>query len=151
MKLIVHSKNQVRLGNHVKRGTQRGFSLIEMTFAVAILAIVGGALVSMGLTTVKMTTSAKLKTQATALAHERIEQLKACRDRDNLLPGDAGWSCPGLGLGPPLSDIFDRIETISVAGDEATATVTVSWHGGTKEVRLQTILSDWKAREATGQ
>lgn len=151
MKLPVHSENQVKRGNHVKRGNQRGLSLIEMAFAVAILAIVGGALVSMGLTTVKMTTSAKLKTQATALAQERIEQLKACRDRVNSLEGV--YSCSGSST----PSLFSPNTSLDPSGyspglAEVTATVVVSWQerGGTKTVTLQTILSDWKAREATG-
>lgn len=140
--------SQAKLGSRGRLGNQQGMTVIEVAVAMAILAIVGGALVSIALTTVAMTTTAKLKTRATALAVERIEELKACKEQRGALP-----TLPDCGITTPetVEGIFTRGTTINSGTDESAVIVIVSWQerGRTRNVTLETKLSIWKVREAT--
>lgn len=131
-------------------GKNQGMSLVEMVIALSILAVAGMALVNIGLTTVAVSTSAKLKTRATALATERVEQLRACRDEKNQLP-----TLVGCGLSSPETiEVFTRktsfLPSFFGGPDVVDIEVTVLWHerGLSKEVTLKTKLSQWKIREA---
>ena len=55
---------------------QRGFTLIEILVAVAILAAIGGAFIAAMTTAQKGVGTLDEKTQAKALAHSQLEQIK---------------------------------------------------------------------------
>lgn len=129
----------------------KGIGLVETTIAVAILAVAGGALITMGLTTASLTTSSKLKTRATALASLRIEQLRACRDETNLLPTvPTAANCPDVAPSP-IEGIFTRTTEINDSNPGVLVKVEVSWQerGREKKVVLETKLSQWRVKEAT--
>lgn len=126
---------------------QEGMTIIEAAISTAVLAVAGGALVVMGLMTVAMTTSVRNRSKATAYATERIEQMRACRDRLNIVPvslGDCGLASP------ETSSIFTR--TTAITGvDPMDVDVEVRWteKGATKTVTVKTRLAKVKVNEAT--
>jgi prepilin-type N-terminal cleavage/methylation domain-containing protein len=64
----------------------RGFSLIEALIAMAIFSIGILAVGSMQLSTTKNNTTGNITTQATMLARQKIEELKAVQDLVDIVP-----------------------------------------------------------------
>lgn len=54
-----------------------GFSLIETMVSMALLALIGAAIISLVLTVLALNNSAKLRNQAIGLAGEGVEQLRS--------------------------------------------------------------------------
>ena len=108
----------------------RGFSLIEVMIAMAIFSIGILAVGSMQLSTSKSNETGNLTTEATMLARQKIEELKAVQNLDEI---DSG----GANVGRYLLE-WDRGPR-----DRMTRPiwVTVSWtgRGGPRTVRLDTI------------
>lgn len=127
--------------------TQDGMTIIEVAISTAVLAVAGGALVVMGLMIVAMTTSVRNKARATAYATERVEQVRACRDKFNKLPTILG-DC-GLNASDTLG-FFNRATALSGV-DPVDVSVVVTWteKGTTKTVTVKTKLAKPKINEAT--
>ena len=74
----------------------RGFSLIEVMIALAIFSIGIMAVGSMQLWSTKNNTTGNITTQATMLARQKIEELKAVQDVDDLDPEDGNSDTVGV-------------------------------------------------------
>lgn len=152
------------------RTKELGQTIVEVAVALAILAIVGGALVAIGLASVRTATEAKLKAEATDLAVEAVEVARHMRDLgsttsvESLLNiADAGGyaqvSSSSLELEAcdacteTIDEVFSRTILVSNASnpldnrDRVLVVVTVTWGQAdiNQTVELRTYLSKWFA------
>ena len=122
---------------HIERDYQKGFSLIELLIAMAILAIAMLAAASMQFNSVRNNTSGNIVTQANMLGKAKMEELKSTRDLGDLFPGsESGLNAEGAPGG-----IYDLSWTVDNLGDTARRiTVTVQWNRGsqTREISITT-------------
>ncbi|UCD79683.1 MAG: prepilin-type N-terminal cleavage/methylation domain-containing protein [Desulfobacterales bacterium] len=112
---------------------QKGFSLIEMLIALAILALAMLAAASMQFNSIRNNTSGNIVTQANMLAKSKMEELKNTADLTTLTNGaDNGIDAAGQPGG-----IYDRTWTIENMGTTARRiTVTVQWNKGSQTRRI---------------
>jgi|SRR3989338_1164753 len=141
-----------------------GQSLIEVVISIAIAAILAISLITTTLITQKTSQSAKNNTEATKLAQEWVEQLRVFRDRhdfadldtnacrlDTSKPKPDEWAlggqvCPvDVVLGTVT---FHRLLIIEdLDPNKKLVTILVTWEesGGQKEVKHETIFSNWES------
>jgi prepilin-type N-terminal cleavage/methylation domain-containing protein len=117
----------------VFRDNQKGFSLVELLIALAILALAMLAAASMQFGSIRNNASGNMVTQANMLAKSKMEELKNTADLTALTSGgDTGIDAAGQAGG-----IYNRSWTIESLGTTARRiTVTVQW---TKGSRTHTI------------
>lgn len=117
---------------------QKGFSLVEMLIALAILALSMLAAASMQFNSIRNNTSGDIVTQANMLAKAKMEELKNTTDLESLTNGaDNGINAEGQPGG-----IYDRTWTVENLGSTARRiTVTVRWKSG-KQTRSISISSN---------
>lgn len=101
----------------------RGFSLIEVMIALAIFSIGILAVGSMQIWNTKNNTTGNVTTQATMLARQKIEELKAVQDVDDLDSEDGNTDTVG---------IYNRLWNVAGAGSSRQITVTVTWTRGSQ-------------------
>jgi len=157
-----------------KRLNCNGQSLIEVVISIALAAILAISLISTTLITQKTSQSAKNNTEATKLAQEGVETIRVLRDRqgyDVLLNGDCytlEYSVPGnidslqfytaRCVTEPKGELIQpnnessfyrtyKIEDAPSSTDVKLVTVTIKWDesGGQKEVKHETIFSNWES------
>jgi type IV pilus assembly protein PilV len=117
---------------------QKGFSLIELLIALAILALSMLAAASMQFGSIRNNTSGNMVTQANMLAKFKMEELKNTPDLSTLAPWgeEPGINAEGQAGGP-----YKRSWEVENLGDTARRiTVTVEWTKGTRThiVRIST-------------
>lgn len=127
--------------------TQGGFTLIEVLIGISIFAIGMLAVARLQMHTVRNTTIGNVTSQATMLAHQKMEELKTVALAD--LAGEAGVENNideegNTGTG----GIFNRTTTITPPLDADLAlharevTVQVQWnaaHGGNRNVVVNSL------------
>ena len=123
--------------------TESGFTLIEVLIGISIFAIGILAVARMQMISVKNTSLGNLTSQATMLAHQKMEEIKTATDFDTMVnevennideEGNAGG-------------IYNRTTTITVpAGDLGTharqVQVQVQWqhaYGGNRTVEINSL------------
>lgn len=114
----------------------KGFTLVEIMVAIAILSIALLGLISVTVTVIKGNTFSKTMTKATTWADDKMEKLKS-----------KTYSDPGLvsGTDTPESS-FTRTWTVtsdSPAAGMKTISVTVQWdwQGTTRNVTVRNIIA----------
>ena len=129
-----------------QKSAESGFTIIEVLIGISIFAIGMLAVARMQYYTVRNTTVGNLTSQATMLAHQKMEEIKAMNfdDLDALASpvvenGLDGEGNPG--------GIYNRTTTIAVAlGTHARQiTVDVQWnaaHGGDRTVEVNSLTYD---------
>ncbi|WOH39164.1 prepilin-type N-terminal cleavage/methylation domain-containing protein [Thalassotalea fonticola] len=134
----------------------KGFGLIEVLVALAIMAVGLLAVASLQSSLVNDSNANKLKAEAMALAQERIEQLRNYTD-DGLTESDFN-TIFAVGTDKNATKIagsnarFLRAETIAEIDDRKSITVNVSWtdaQGAAQIVSLDTQLS-WISPSLSG-
>ncbi|MFC0153967.1 type IV pilus modification protein PilV [Xanthomonas dyei] len=122
--------------NYALQQRQRGFSLIEVLVAVLILAIglLGFALLQT--TSVRMSKSAAIRTQATNLATELLDQMRVNRLSAASFPSQASFSSGAISSVSciPATGTVDvakmtalwKCDVVRVLGDNASSAVTLS-------------------------
>ncbi|MFC7522088.1 type IV pilus modification protein PilV [Xanthomonas populi] len=131
------SRRTSRSWQHVcESKSQTGFSLIEVMIAVLVLAIglLGFALLQT--TSVRMSKSASVRTQATNLATELLDQMRVNRLSAASFPGQATFSSGSItaAICNPTMGAADvsamvtiwKCEVVRSLGDQASATVLYS-------------------------
>lgn len=112
--------------------SRRGFTLVELLVSLAIFSVSVVALSSLALSNMSANHVAEDITKATALAEQKIEDLRGAS-----LPPANGTSSDTIG-------IFTRTWTVA-GGPSGTSTkdvtVTMTWgNHGSRSVRLQTLI-----------
>jgi prepilin-type N-terminal cleavage/methylation domain-containing protein len=119
----------------VFKGNQKGFSLVELLIAMAILALAMLAAASMQFGSIRNNASGNMVTQANMLAKAKMEELKSTADLTTLTSGaEAGINAAGQAGG-----IYNRSWTVENLGTTARRiTVTVQWTKGhqTRTIRI---------------
>ena len=117
------------------KDNQKGFSLVELLIAMAILALAMLAAASMQFGSIRNNASGNLVTVANMLAKSKMEELKNTTDLTTLASdGETGINAEGQPGG-----IYDRSWTIENLGTTARRiTVTVTWTRGsqTRTIRI---------------
>jgi prepilin-type N-terminal cleavage/methylation domain-containing protein len=115
------------------KDNQKGFSLIELLIAMAILAMAMLAAASMQFNSIRNNTSGNIVTQANMLAKAKMEELKNTTDLTTLSNGaDTGINAAGQPGG-----IYDCSWTVQNLGTTARRiTVTVQWNKGSQTRRI---------------
>lgn len=130
-----------------RRTAQGGFTLIEVLIGISIFAIGMLAVARLQMSTVRNTTIGNVTSQATMLAHQKMEELKTVALAD--LAGEAGVENNideegNTGTG----GIFNRTTTITAPADADLALharqvqVQVQWnaaHGGNRTVEVNSL------------
>jgi len=123
-----------------RRSAEEGFTLIEVLIGVSIFAIGMMAVAKMQYATVRNTTVGNLTSQATMLAHQKMEEIKATPFADLADEVENNLDADGnVGGG-----IYNRTTTINPAlGTHARQVdVQVQWsapHGGNRTFTLSSL------------
>ena len=121
----------------------RGFSLIEVLIALAILAISLLGLASLMVTTTRSNSFGNHMTEAATLAQDKLEWLR-------VTPWDSIISDSDVVQGSIPDFNYTRTWTVSTlpnptpppADLQKAITITVSWNDGKNSIRLLSVLSD---------
>ena len=97
-----------------KNGKEKGFSLIEVVLALAILGVVGVSLMSFVLNSYMFSATTGTKSQASFLAQEKMETIRSMPFDQLLLKAsslNANFACPGGKAQAPLDPVsgFENI------------------------------------------
>jgi type II secretory pathway pseudopilin PulG len=141
----VNSRKQIRLAKRPAHQAQAGFTLLELTIALAILWVAGTALVAVfAMAMARSNSQGELATRATELAHDKMEYLMGLNYNDvNLVSSTAveyfdavmcqcGTTCNGTaaacsapsGSSAPTGAMFQRTWTVA---REAVNTTRPMW------------------------
>jgi prepilin-type N-terminal cleavage/methylation domain-containing protein len=108
---------------------QKGFSLVELLIALAILALSMLAAASMQFNSIRNNTSGNLVTQANMLAKAKMEELKNTTDLNTLSNGAEN----AINAEGQPGGIYNRTWTVENLGSTARRiTVTVRWYRGSR-------------------
>lgn len=143
---------------------ESGMTIVEMAVGLALVAILAGSLVSMGILAIRTSNLARMKAKALRYAEEGIEIARKTRDQispsslGSLLsacPVDASNCCVVDGLlfvcllpedleGGIFIRTIDVGEVVGVPAEEKVlVTVEVTWQNGEKSIDLKTFLTAW--------
>lgn len=115
------------------RINQKGFSLIELLIAMAILALAMLAAATMQFSSVRNNTRGNIVTQATMLAKGKMEELKSTRDLTTIGNGAEN----GVNAAGQSGGIYNLSWTVDNFGATARRiTVTVQWTRGSQTRRI---------------
>ena len=110
---------------------QKGFSLVELLIALAILALSMLAAASMQFGSIRNNASGNMVTQANMLAKAKMEELKSVTDLSTI---DSGDTESGIDAAGQPGGIYTRIYEVESLGPTARRiTVTVEWTKGTRK------------------
>ena len=145
---------------------KKGFSLIEVLLAVAIFSMVAGFFISLMIDAYKINQRARDLTLATVLAEEGIEATRSIRDinfADLIIVNSTYSKCLAIEKNRWVLQIkknrnqvvdcyeligkFSRQVFITGSGNRRNVAVVVSWQpvsGSTKEIKLFTLLTNWR-------
>lgn len=118
---------------------QSGMTLIEVMISVLILVIGMLGLAAMQLQSVKFNESAKWRSQATFLAYDIVERIRANKDDVAQYGIGAGASAPG-GTDVLSVDKREWLEQLAQINGEKLSTVTLS--NSNKTVTVKIVISD---------
>jgi type IV pilus assembly protein PilV len=126
-----------------RRSAEGGFTLIEVLIGVSIFAIGILAVAKMQYAAVRNTTVGNVTSQATMLAHQKMEEIKAT-PFDDLVPLDEE---PPMDAEGNPGGIFNRTTTITTPatplGDHVRQVqVQVQWdavHGGNRTIAINSL------------
>ena len=114
----------------ILNNNQKGFSLVELLIALAILALSMLAAASMQFGSIRNNASGNMATQANMLAKAKMEELKSATDLTTL---DPGGEETGIDAAGQPGGIYTRRYAVENLGPTARRiTVTVEWTKGTR-------------------
>lgn len=127
-----------------RRADDRGFTLIEVLIGISIFAIGMLAVAKMQMATVRNTTLGNVTSQATMLAHQKMEEIKTT-SFDDLVANEVENNLDPDGN--PGGGIFNRTTTIVAPPDPLgthvrQVAVQVQWqavHGGDRTIVVNSL------------
>ncbi|MFC1649734.1 hypothetical protein ACFL2C_03430 [Patescibacteria group bacterium] len=131
----------------------KGQSLFEVVFAIAIATVVLTGVVFLATSTIRNSTFSKNKAEATKFTQEAAEWLREQKDQnwDNLAThispsrclGDLNWASGCVIVGT----IFSRSVSLTQVGDDIEAQVIVTWTDGLGEHQVKSITTytNWRS------
>ncbi len=150
----------------------RGITLIEVVVAVALVMIIGTALISFAAAAISLSNTSKIRSTATDYADQKVEQVKAAESANRLSIQNGDWSTIIALAGSPETlplggqyttsgsnyNFFTRRVTLSPAAPNKDTTsvsvnIIVSWPDTTTPVgcppktdcvNFTTYVSRWK-------
>jgi type IV pilus assembly protein PilV len=134
-----------RVHFRLKQSAEGGFSLIEVLIGISIFAIGMLAVARMQILTVRNTTVGNLTSQATMLAHQKMEEVKSTAFDDHVLneveadidaDGNAG------GIYTRTTTINDFTAPSPLTDHARQVQVQVQWnaaHGGNRTVEVNSL------------
>ncbi len=131
-------------------GNKKGMTLIETVVAIGIFMVVGGALTTLLINTISMANAAKIRTVATRLADQKMEQVKMVEQTNKMaIQGGNFTSLNSMNGSEQISlgqsrNFFTRATAVNCT-TTCSVSVVVSWaeKGKTANVTLNTIISKW--------
>jgi len=121
----------------IKRGENKGFTLMEVLIAIVVLSVALLALAGLQIVSIRGNSFGNHMTEALTFAKDKMEEMKNTEwdqigDESDDRPGASGiiyhWACSVAQS--------DKIKTV---------TVTVTWENGTHSVALVTKIPDLRA------
>lgn len=159
------------LAVNFKKSSEKGIALVEMIVALGIAAIVITSLVSLSISSLRMSVKSKLLLEGSKIANRELELVRAYRDNSTLWaqfiadirncnnPCSMNTAGGGLYLNPTIenlgtTEVITRSFTATTPGgaqlqttdDIARISVSVTWKIGaeTKGAYLYTDLTNWR-------
>ena len=114
---------------------QKGFTLVEVLVALAVMAIGLTGVAMMSSSTIVADTGGRQQVAATTLAQEKLEKLRSLRRSDSDwtagIHTEYGLYDDGTSGGGPYTREWDVVEDYNGNENLSRVTVTVTWDGGT--------------------
>ncbi len=101
-----------------------GFSLIEVTMAAVVLAILATALIGLLQSAVAANGLARQKTVAQQMAQDQVEYIRKL-DYQTEIGLTTGWNCPSSQGLSPVAGIVPPTKAVTVRGTDATMTTNI--------------------------
>jgi prepilin-type N-terminal cleavage/methylation domain-containing protein len=121
----------------IKRGENKGFTLMEVLIAIVVLSVALLALAGLQINSIQRNSFGNHMTEAITLAKDKLEGMKNT-EWDQI--GDISDDPPGAsGL------IYHRECSVSQSGKIKIVTITVTWDNGNHRVALVTKIPDLRA------
>ncbi len=141
--------------NITNKRIAKGQSLLEVVFAIVVAALVIGGVVSLTSVAVRNSAFARNKTLATRYLQETSEWLRLQRDTDwtifssrsgDYCLNDLNWSSSGACTADMTGQIFRRSVTLTPAGTEVEAAISVAWEdaNGNHDVSSRVRFTNWQ-------
>ena len=119
----------------IKRGENKGFTLMEVLIAIVVLSVALLALAGLQIISIRGNSFGNRMTEAITLAKDKMEEMKN-DEWDDI--GDWSDDVPP----PPAKPIFHRVCSVTQSGKMKTITITVMWDNGNHRVALVTKVPD---------
>jgi prepilin-type N-terminal cleavage/methylation domain-containing protein len=121
----------------IKRGQNKGFTLMEVLIAIVVLSVALLALAGLQISSIQRNSFGNHMTEAMTLAKDKMEEMKN-KQWDQI--GDISDDPPGAS-----GVIYHRECSVMQSDKMKTVTVTVTWENGTHRVVLVTKIPDLRA------
>ncbi len=118
----------------IRKGNQKGFTLLEVMISVVILSVALLALAGLQIISIRGNAFGGTMTEAITLARDKIEDLKQ-DDWVNVAGGNDTQVVRGIN--------YSRYWLVQTVGKTKEVTVTVSWDNGNHQISLATTLADY--------
>lgn len=122
----------------IKRGQNKGFTLVEVLIAIVVLSVALLALAGLQIVSIRGNSFGNHMTEAITLAKDKMEEMKNT-EWDEI--GDSSDDHP-KGDSPTF---YHRACTVTPSGKIKTVTVRVTWDKGNHSVSLVTKIADLRA------
>lgn len=137
----------------------RGMTLIETVVAVGILLITSSALMTFVVSSIGLANSSKIRSTATKLADQKMEEIKTTEQTNKLNIQAKDWSSivalavtDNISFGSRTNfytrtiTALDGASSCNTATTQCTVTIVVSWtdKGKSSNVTLTTLLTTWQ-------
>ena len=122
----------------IKRGENKGFTLMEVLIAIVVLSVALLALAGLQIVSIRGNSFGNRMTEALTLAKDKMEEMKN-DEWDDIGDWSDDWPPP------PEKPIYHGECTVAQLGRIKTVTVKVTWDNGTHSVALVTKIPDLRA------
>lgn len=105
---------------HARRGSERGFTMVEVLIAILLTAIAVIGIIGLFVSQTRASGRSRHQTEAAALAADKMEKLRT-------VSAPTSGSESGLDVQGKTGGIYERAWTVTTAGGLTSLTVRVGW------------------------